>query len=105
MKDFFGLQLATMPENYVGKVYALLQALPTLDIGDTLIGAVTLLILVFWPKLGLRVPGHLPALLAGMAVMGILALFDHQVATIGSRFSYLLADGSRGHGIRQSCRN
>ncbi|RJF58018.1 C4-dicarboxylic acid transporter DauA [Serratia inhibens] len=99
VKDFFGLQLATMPENYVGKVYALLQALPTLDIGDTLIGAVTLLILVFWPKLGLRVPGHLPALLAGMAVMGILALFDHQVATIGSRFSYLLADGSRGHGI------
>ncbi|MFN2994492.1 C4-dicarboxylic acid transporter DauA [Serratia plymuthica] len=99
VKDFFGLQLAAMPENYVGKVYALLQALPTLDIGDTLIGAVTLLILVLWPKLGVRVPGHLPALLAGMAVMGILALFDHQVATIGSRFSYLLADGSRGHGI------
>ncbi|ANJ91597.1 C4-dicarboxylic acid transporter DauA [Serratia plymuthica] len=99
VKDFFGLQLATMPENYVGKVYALVQALPTLDIGDTLIGAVTLLILVLWPKLGVRVPGHLPALLAGMAVMGILALFDHQVATIGSRFSYLLADGSRGHGI------
>lgn len=99
VKDFFGLPLAAMPENYVGKVYALLQALPTLDIGDTLIGAVTLLILVLWPKLGLRVPGHLPALLAGMAVMGILALFDHQVATIGSRFSYLLADGSRGHGI------
>lgn len=99
VKDFFGLQLATMPENYVGKVYALVQALPTLDIGDTLIGAVTLLILMLWPKLGVRVPGHLPALLAGMAVMGILALFDHQVATIGSRFSYLLADGSRGHGI------
>jgi len=99
VKDFFGLQLAVMPGNYVGKVYALLQALPTLDIGDTLIGAVTLLILVLWPKLGVRVPGHLPALLAGMAVMGILALFDHQVATIGSRFSYLLADGSRGHGI------
>ncbi|MGO3396904.1 MAG: SulP family inorganic anion transporter, partial [Serratia proteamaculans] len=33
------------------------------------------------------------------AVMGILALFDHPVATIGSRFSYLLADGTQGHGI------
>jgi sulfate permease, SulP family len=76
-----------------------LQALPTLDFGDTLIGAVTLLILIFWPKLGLRVPGHLPALLAGTAVMGILALFDHPVATIGSRFSYLLADGTHGQGI------
>ena len=28
--------------------------------------------------------------------MGLLALFDHPVATIGSRFSYLLADGSGG---------
>ncbi|CAI0898277.1 C4-dicarboxylic acid transporter DauA [Serratia quinivorans] len=99
VKDFFGLQLAEVPEHYVGKVYALLQALPTLDIGDTLIGAVTLLILIFWPKLDLRVPGHLPALLAGTAVMGILALFDHPVATIGSRFSYLLADGTQGQGI------
>lgn len=99
VKDFFGLQMAEVPEHYVGKVYALLQALPTLDIGDTLIGAVTLLILIFWPKLGLRVPGHLPALLAGTAVMGILAMFDHPVATIGSRFSYLLADGTQGHGI------
>ncbi|CAI2484253.1 C4-dicarboxylic acid transporter DauA [Serratia proteamaculans] len=99
VKDFFGLQMAEVPEHYVGKVYALLQTLPTLDIGDTLIGAVTLLILIFWPKLGLRVPGHLPALLAGTAVMGIMALFDHPVATIGSRFSYLLADGTQGHGI------
>ncbi|MEM7986892.1 hypothetical protein Q4R37_19635, partial [Morganella morganii] len=49
---------------------------------------------IFWPKLGLRGPGHLTALLAGTALMGLLALFDHPVATIGSRFSYLLADGS-----------
>lgn len=99
VKDFFGLHLAVVPEHYVSKVYALLQALPTLDLGDTLIGAVTLLILIFWPKLGLRVPGHLPALLAGTAVMGVLAMFDHPVATIGSRFSYLLADGTQGQGI------
>lgn len=105
IKDFFGLQLAHTPENYVGKLYALLQALPTLDFGDTLIGAVTLLILIFWPKLGLRVHGHLPALLAGTALMGLLALFDHPVATIGSRFSYLLADGSSGGASRRSYRS
>ncbi|AHG18406.1 transporter [Chania multitudinisentens RB-25] len=99
VKDFFGLSLAEVPENYVGKVSALLHALPTLDFGDTLIGVVTLLTLIFWPKLGLRIPGHLPALLAGTTVMAILALFDHQVATIGSRFSFQLADGSQGQGI------
>lgn len=99
VKDFFGLALAEVPENYIGKVYALLHALPSVDFGDTLIGIVTLLILIFWPKLGLRVPGHLPALLTGTALMAILALFDHQVATIGSRFSFQLADGSQGQGI------
>ncbi|WP_337264820.1 MULTISPECIES: C4-dicarboxylic acid transporter DauA [unclassified Serratia (in: enterobacteria)] len=99
VKDFFGLALAEVPENYIGKVYALLHALPSVDFGDTLIGIVTLLILIFWPKLGLRVPGHLPALLVGTALMAILALFDHQVATIGSRFSFQLADGSQGQGI------
>lgn len=99
VKDFFGLQLAEVPENYIGKVNALLHALPTLDYGDTLIGAVTLVVLLLWPKLGLRIPGHLPALLAGTAVMAILAQFDHQVATIGSRFSFELADGSQGQGI------
>ena len=99
VKDFFGLALAEVPENYVGKVSALLHALPSLDFGDTLIGVVTLLILVLWPRLGLRIPGHLPALLAGTAIMAILTLFDHQVATIGSRFSFQLADGSQGQGI------
>jgi predicted neutral ceramidase superfamily lipid hydrolase len=32
VKDFFGLQMAVVPEHYVGKVYALLQALPTLGL-------------------------------------------------------------------------
>ncbi len=99
VKDLFGLAMTEVPENYIGKVLALAQAMPTLDYGDTLIAIVTLVVLIWWPKLGLRVPGHLPALLAGSLVMVILATFDHQVATIGSRFSYLLADGTQGAGI------
>lgn len=99
IKDFFGLHLEHVPESYVDKVSALAMAMPSIDIADTLIGSVTLLVLVLWPKLGLKLPGHLPALLAGTAVMGVLALFDMQVATIGSRFSYLLADGTQGQGI------
>lgn len=35
----------------------------------------------------------------GTAVMGVLSRFHMDVATIGSRFSYLLADGSHGQGI------
>lgn len=99
IKDFFGLHLEHVPESYLMKVAALAQALPTISWADTLIGATTLTVLIFWPRLGLRLPGHLPALLAGAAVMGIFALFDTHVATIGSRFSYLLADGTQGQGI------
>ncbi len=99
VKDLFGLHLTTVPEHYIEKVVALAQALPTLTLADTLIGLTTLAVLVFWPKLGIRLPGHLPALLAGVAVMGIMSLMGHDVATIGSRFSYMLADGSQGQGI------
>ncbi|ASY79631.1 C4-dicarboxylic acid transporter DauA [Pectobacterium polaris] len=99
IKDFFGLQMAVVPEHYVEKVAALAQSLPTLHLADTLIGATTLLVLIVWPRLGIRLPGHLPALLAGVAVMGIMSLLGENVATIGSRFSYMLADGSQGQGI------
>ncbi|MGP6446072.1 C4-dicarboxylic acid transporter DauA [Rahnella aceris] len=98
-KDFFGLTMATVPEHYLSKVAALVMALPTLDIGDAAIGIVTLGILILWPKLGLRVPGHLPALLAGCAVMAMFMQAGHPVATIGSRFHFLLPDGSQGNGI------
>lgn len=101
VKDFFGLQLAQVPEHYLAKVSALTMALPTLNIGDAAIGVVTLGTLILWPRLGIRLPGHLPALLAGCAVMVIVNLSGGEVATIGSRFQYLLADGSVGRGIPQ----
>ena len=88
IKDFLGLQMAHVPEQKVG---ALFMALPTINVGDAAIGIVTLGILVFWPRLGIRLPGHLPALLAGCAVMGIVNLLGGHVATIGSQFHYVLA--------------
>lgn len=99
IKDFFGLQISHMPETYVSKIQTLFSALPSLHPGDTLIGAVTLAVLIYWPRLKLRLPGHLPALLAGTAVMGLLSLCGYHVATIGSSFTYQLADGSQGQGI------
>ncbi|VEB58652.1 transporter [Salmonella enterica subsp. enterica] len=99
IKDFLGLQMAHVPEHYLQKVGALFMALPTVNIGDAAIGVVTLGTLIFWPRLGIRLPGHLPALLAGCAVMGIVNLLGGNVATIGSQFHYVLADGTQGNGI------
>lgn len=99
IKDFFGLDLAEMPESYLGKLSALFYALPSLKLGDTFIGLVTLCVLIFWPKLKLKMSGHLPAILIGIVVMLILSLFDCSVATIGSSFTYLLPNGELGKGI------
>ncbi|WP_105693588.1 C4-dicarboxylic acid transporter DauA [Cronobacter dublinensis] len=99
IKDFFGLEVAHVPEHYLPKVAALAMALPGVNPGDAAIGIVTLAVLILWPRLGIRLPGHLPALLAGCAVMGIVHLLGGNVATIGSRFHYLLADGTQGSGI------
>lgn len=99
IKDFFGLQMEHVPENYVDKLIAIENTFPTLQYSDTLIGLSTLLVLIFWPKLKLAFPGHLPALVVGTIVMWVLSLFGQEVATIGSEFSYLLPDGTEGNGI------
>jgi len=99
IKDFLGLTLTDMPESYIDKVTALFNALPTINIADMLIGLVTLLTLIFWPKLKLRFPGHLPALIIGCLAMLILNHTGYAVETIGSRFSYTLSDGTIGSGI------
>ena len=64
IKDFLGLQMAHVPEHYLQKVGALFMALPTINVGDAAIGIVTLGILVFWPRLGIRLPRP-PSGLAG----------------------------------------
>lgn len=99
VKDLLGLEVAAMPEHFTGKVAALAMVLPTAHAADALVGVVTLAVLVMWPRLGIRLPGHLPALLAGLGVMLALSAAGMPAATIGSRFSYVLADGSHGIGI------
>lgn len=99
IKDFFGLQVPEMPETYLGKVEALAQALPSWQWGDTLVGAATLAVLLLWPRLRLPVPGHLPAVLVGVGLGFGLHTMGIDVATIGNKFSYTLADGTQGMGI------
>ena len=97
--DLFGLAHEGLPEHWIEKVGALVQALPTLDPAATAVAGATLAVLIVWPRLRIPLPGHLPALLVGLAVAWIAGGFGHSVETIGSRFSYLLPDGSSGAGI------
>lgn len=99
IKDFFGLQLSDMPEHYLEKIWLLLQNLPDFYWPSLVVAAATLAIMLLWPLLKLPVPPHLPALIVGTLVALLLNQSGFSVDTIGSRFSYTLADGTTGFGI------
>ncbi len=100
LKDFLGLQVATMPDHYVEKVSALFAALPTMRVNDLLIGLLTLAILIVLPRVSRRIPSPLVALPVAAIVAYVLhrmyPAFD--VATIQSRFTYV-QDGITHAGI------
>lgn len=99
LKDFFGLSLENLPVGRLEKFAVIAQSFIHLDWATALVGILTLAILIGWPRLKLPLPGHLPAVLLGALAAWLLAQAGHPVETIGSRFTYLLADGSSGHGI------
>ncbi|HEX7046807.1 MAG TPA: C4-dicarboxylic acid transporter DauA [Gammaproteobacteria bacterium] len=99
LKDFFGLPVGEMPESYLGKIALLGGTLGSLDWATTTVGGGTLAVLLLWPRLRLPIPGHLPAVLVGVALAFLLAQFGHPVDTIGTRFVWELPDGTRGSGI------
>lgn len=99
VKDFFGLTVAQMPEHYWNKIASLAQALPDLDGMNTLVAVLTLAVMLLWPRLKTPVPPHLPAVIIGSLAALVLNMNGAAIDTIGSRFSYLLPNGSLGFGI------
>ena len=99
IKDFLGLTIEHMPSHYIGKVSAIVQALPTINLADSAVGILTLIVLTQWHKLRLAIPGHLPAVIIGTLAALLLGHFGFSVATIGSAFQYTLSDGTIGNGI------
>ncbi len=100
IKDFFGLEVAAGGEHYLEKLSYIAQALGSIAWQETLIGALTLAVLLTWPRLKSKVPAHLAALLVGALIAWVMtqSVEGFSVATIGSRFHYEL-DGVLGSGI------
>lgn len=98
IKDAFGLSNIEPTANYVEQIGALAHALPSIQLGDTLVAAITLLVLIIWPRFVPKIPGHLAALAVGTLIGLALNNADISVATIGDRFSYTV-DGVSHPGI------
>ncbi|WP_337881223.1 C4-dicarboxylic acid transporter DauA [Rheinheimera sp.] len=99
LNDVLGLGLASMPEHYLEKIQLLSTALPELQWPSLLVALTTLAVMLWWPKLGWPVPPHLPALAVATFLGIALQQFGFSLDSIGSRFSYVLPDGSSGFGI------
>lgn len=84
-KDFFGLTYSERPVETLEKLGAFFEHISTINLWSVAVGALALVILIFWPKLckKLPIPGSLIAVIAGIAVV---ALFKLPVKTIGDLY-------------------
>jgi SulP family sulfate permease len=100
IKDLLGLTVEATPEHYLDRLEALALALPTTRLEDVVIGSLTLVLLIGWPRVTRKIPGPLVALTlgAGAAALAARLIPGFEVATIQSRFHYVL-DGATLLGI------
>jgi SulP family sulfate permease len=83
IKDFLGLTMKTIPSEFIPKWVAYFNNLHTLNLQSISIGILSLLIILFWPKINKKVPGTLIAIVITTV---ITLLFNLNIETIGSRF-------------------
>jgi SulP family sulfate permease len=100
VKDFFGLQ-AEVSGHYWERVAALGRAFGTLQWADAAVGALTLGVLIVWPRITRKLPAPLVAVVLGaLAAWALTEFAGYPVATIATRFSYVV-DGVTHAGIPQ----
>ena len=83
IKDFFGLTMQTVPADFIPKWIAYFNSLNTLNLQSMIIGILSLLIIIFWPKVNKKIPGTLIAIVLATI---LTLVFNLNIETIGSRF-------------------
>lgn len=105
IKDFLGLEVATMPEHYVGRFWVLVQSLPTVRWSDFGVGLATVMLLIVWPRYSRRVPAPLIALTIVATASFLINHFapEFKPGTINDgRFVFSAPSGEQVAGIPQS---
>ena len=88
IKDFLGLRMETLPADFVGRWRAYAGSASAVEPAAIGVGAATLAILMFWPKVSRRLPGPFVALIVTTLAVRLLHL---PVETISTRFGELSA--------------
>ncbi|MDQ0110276.1 MFS superfamily sulfate permease-like transporter [Chitinophaga terrae (ex Kim and Jung 2007)] len=83
IKDFFGLEITSLPSDFIKKWIVYGQKISSINYYSLAIAVFTTLVVFLWPRVTHRVPGSLVAIILST----LIATFFHlPIDTIGSRF-------------------
>ncbi len=83
LKDFFGLNIITLPANFIDTWKVYFTNFQSLNFTALAIGAFTIFAIIFMQKISIKVPGSLIAILSTTI---IVQYFGLEVETIGTKF-------------------
>ena len=86
IKDFLGLSIQNVPSDFLGKYAAYIKNIGTINWTSTVVGAASILVIVYWPKVNRKIPGSLIALILSTAAA---YFFKLDVETIGTKYGQL----------------
>ncbi len=86
LKDFFGMEMESVPSEFLEKVIAYVKNIHSINLTATLIGLAAVAIMLLWTKITDKIPGSLVAIVVTTAIAYFAKL---PVNTIGSVYGQL----------------
>ena len=89
IKDLFGLDLQSVPSDFIAKWGVYLTNIDKMDLWSTLVGVLSVVVIALTPKFSKKIPGSLIAIVLMTVVALLLKNFAGvtSIETIGDRFS------------------
>ena len=102
INDFLGLGLRDIPSEFLPKWGMYLRSIGNIDIATSATAIISLLIIIFTPKISKKLPGALIAIVLVTAGAYLASIFlpGFSVETIGDRFGTMNTDIPAPHGFR-----
>ena len=89
IKDLFGLQIDSVPSAFIDKWGCYIENFSTLDPWSFGVGLLSILIIIFTPKISRKIPGSLVAIILTTVLVVVLKQYAgvNSIETIGDRFT------------------
>ena len=89
IKDLFGLQIDSVPSAFIDKWGCYIENFSTLDPWSFGVGLLSILIIIFTPKISRKIPGSLVAIILTTVLVVVLKQYVgvNSIETIGDRFT------------------